>query len=428
MNILGIWDGHDSGAAVLVDGRLVAAVNEERLSRRKLEMRFPSAAIDACLKLAGLAPRHIHVVAASTTDVAKTIGRLAPFTKDAYYEVRRRQSAPGVLSALRRQAKYRVTEWPPNALSRRLSQVLLRRQLKGLGFGDATLRLFDHHYCHAIGAALASHFDRATVVTLDGVGDGLSSTVSRFAAGRLERLAATPARHSLGVFFEHVTNLLNMRELEDEGKVMALADYSPPMTDRENELMPLVRVDGLELRTAVAGHALRRHLRQVQWHYPNEQFAHMAQRVVESAATTLVRAAVRETNVARVVLAGGVTSNIKASRLIRALPEVEDVYVFPHMGDGGLAVGAAAAAAVESGEPVALDLSDLGLGPRFSDEDIQHAARAQGIGSNGRRVSSSVWPICCRTTRLCSGSRAGWSTAPARSATAASSRGPIVQR
>ena len=86
MNILGLWDGHDASAALLVDGRLVAAVNEERLTRRKLEIVFPTRSIDACLQLAGLQPSAIDAVASCTTDVAKAVGRVFPSTKEAYYQ------------------------------------------------------------------------------------------------------------------------------------------------------------------------------------------------------------------------------------------------------------------------------------------------------------------------------------------------------
>jgi carbamoyltransferase len=83
------------------------------------------------------------------------------------------------------------------------------------------------------------------VLTIDGLGDGLSATISRFADGRLERVAASSARDSIGVFFEHVTNLLNMRELEDEGKVMALADYAAPIADADNAAAVGARADGV---------------------------------------------------------------------------------------------------------------------------------------------------------------------------------------
>src|SRR5215212_1585135 len=89
---------------------------------------------------------------------------------------------------------------------------------------------------------------------------------------------------------------------------------------------------------------------EIHWHYPNEQFAYLAQRVVEQTCVALARDAVRLTGLDRLALSGGVVSNIRAARSIRVMPEVKDVYVFPHMGDGGLALGAAASAASAAGE------------------------------------------------------------------------------
>src|SRR4029077_9571580 len=145
---------------------------------------------------------------------------------------------------------------------------------------------------HATAAAWASHFSSCAVLTIDGVGDGLSSTISTFADGRLRRVAQSPAQDSLGIFFEHVTNLLNMRELEDEGKVMALADYAAPVPDSGNPLLDLFRVREGEIHAAVPGRSMMAHLKRIQFRYPNEQFAQMAQRTVEIVCCQLVLDAV----------------------------------------------------------------------------------------------------------------------------------------
>jgi carbamoyltransferase len=379
VNVLGIWDGHDAGAALLQQGRLRFAVNEERLTRRKLEVRFPTRSIQACLAFAGLNPRQIDVVATSGSDPAKTLGRWWPGTKERYYAVRRRKSTPGPLAGLTRLAKYRVTEWPPEPASRALSRLAIRRHLAVEGLVNADVRLVDHHEAHAAAAAWASGLSPCAVVTIDGVGDGLSATISAFRDGRLERVAVSPARHSLGVFFEHVTNLLNMRELEDEGKVMALADYAAPIADEDNPLLPLVRVRDGVIETARAGHALKRTLAEIHWRYSNEQFAYMSQRVVEMTCIGLARDAVRLTGLHRIALAGGVVSNVKATRRVRLLPEVEDVYVFPHMGDGGLALGAATVAASQLREPIDLNLSRLDLGHGYDARTIEDSLWAAGF-------------------------------------------------
>jgi carbamoyltransferase len=376
--VLGIWDGHDAGAALLSNGRLVAAVNEERLTRRKLEVQFPSRSIQCCLDIARLAPERVDLVAISTADAAKTLARWFPSSKEAYYRLRRRKTRPGVLAHVQKRAKYWITEAGDNALWRRLSAMALRHELAGLRLGRATLRLLDHHACHAAAAAWASGFASCAVLTIDGVGDGLSSTVSSFSDGRLRRLAASRARDSLGIFFEHVTNLLNMRELEDEGKVMALADYAAPVPDAENPLLTLFTVRDGVLTAKIPGHAMMAHLRSVQWSFPNEQFAYIAQRTVEDVCVRLALDAVRLAQSPRLALAGGVASNVKANRRIRLLPGVDEVFVFPHMGDGGLALGAAIAASS------AADLSDrsfagVGLGPEYSDDEIKEALVAAGL-------------------------------------------------
>jgi carbamoyltransferase len=192
-------------------------------------------------------------------------------------------------------------------------------------------------------------------------------------------VAASPARESLGVFFEHVTHLLNMRELEDEGKVMALADYGSPIADEANPLLGLVRVRDGVIQTARPGHALLRPLARIHWRYPNEQFAFLAQRAVERTVVALVRDAVRLTGLPRLALAGGVVSNVKATRIARLESGLEDLYVSPHMGDGGLPLGAAASAAARAGERMAVDLSRLDLGPGYDVAEIEPALAAAGL-------------------------------------------------
>jgi carbamoyltransferase len=379
LNILGIWDGHDSGAALLQDGQLRFAVNEERLSRRKLEVCFPSRSIAACLALARLSPEQVHLVVASTSDPAKTLGRWWPGSKERYYAVRRRKAPPGSSAGLTRGLKYRITEWGPGAGSRVLSKRALKAELARCSLGQAELQLVDHHEAHAAAAAWGSGFTSCAVVTIDGLGDGVSATISRFENGHLHRVTASPARCSLGVFFEHVTNLLNMRELEDEGKVMALADYAAPIADRDNPLLEWVQVRDGVIVTKRPGHAMRTPLARVHWRFPNEQFAYLAQRVVERTARGLVRDAVRLTGLPRVALAGGVVSNVKATRQVRLMPEVENTYVFPHMGDGGLALGAAVLGAVSSSDAVHLRLDRLDLGPSYDVPEVEASVRAAAL-------------------------------------------------
>ena len=230
------------------------------------------------------------------------------------------------------------------------------------------------------------------------------------------------------MFFEHVTNLLNMRELEDEGKVMALADYAAPIADAENPLIGMLEVRDGVVRTEWAGHALRPALARVHWHYANEQFAYLAQRAVEHAVTALARDAVRLTGSRRIALAGGVVSNVKATRRIRLLPDVEDIYVFPHMGDGGLPLGAAIAAGADVGERLRIDSNGSIWARRTSRPSSRRRSGPLVSPSCVPATSPGVWPISSRRIASSCGFRGAWSTVRGRWGTAASWRVRIGPR
>ncbi len=377
--VLGIWDGHDAGAALVKGEEVLCAVNEERLTRRKLEVGFPRLSIGACLAFAGITPADIETVAASTTDPAKTLTRLLPGLKEEYYLIRRRKMAPRRADPFKKAFKYRFTELPPNAISIALSSRWLKRRLLGMGFADFHLEIVDHHAAHASAAAACSGFPEALILTLDGVGDGLAGSLWRWEEGVLKPLKALPARTSLGIFFEHVTNLMNMRELEDEGKVMALANFAYPIPDGENPLMEVIGTKGLDIVSPYSSTEMFRELKRVLWRYPSEQFAFMAQRVLEKCAVSLAGEALEETGYSRMAVAGGVFSNIKMNMRLLSLPGLERLFVFPHMGDGGLSLGAALAANRTRHRVTACRLTDLYLGPRYTTEEILSAAKSLPI-------------------------------------------------
>lgn len=376
--ILGIWDGHDAGAALLKGDQIVFALSEERLSRRKLEVGFPVLSIKACLEYAGLSPNAIREIAASTSDPAKTLTRLVPRLKEEYYLIRRRKKRPGRLDPLKKRFKYRFTELGPNVVSRYLSRSYLGRQLRSLGFENFNLHLLDHHECHAQGAARSSGFDDCLVITFDGVGDGLSGSIWRFRNNRLEPVKKLPAKVSFGIFFEHVTNLMNMRELEDEGKVMALSNYAYPIEDGKNPVMELVQTKGLEIVSRYSSVGLLRELKKILWQHPSEQFAYMAQKALEKHALELVQNSLTQFGAKKVALAGGVFSNIKLNMKIAELDGLTNTYVFPHMGDGGLALGAAMGVNYEQFGVGGYPLKGLSLGPRFSPQEIIPSLRRFG--------------------------------------------------
>jgi carbamoyltransferase len=371
MIVLGIWDGHDSGVTLLKDDKILFSINEERLSRRKLDVAFPEKSIEYALSSAGVKKDEVEAIAVSTSEFAKTLWRIFPFLKENYYLIRRKKKDYSSSTHLKRLAKYKLTELQLDPLSKQISTIILKRKLKKLGFEDFILLFYDHHLCHAISTALASGFEKALVITIDGIGDTLSGTISRFENGKLDRIKTISGRDSFGMFFEHVTNLMNMRELEDEGKVMALANYALKIDDEKNPLLDFFKIEGLNVRAKFNSWKTYKELRKVFWKFPSEQFAYMAQRTLEVKITELVRNAVRETGLRKICLAGGTCSNIKVNMLIKNLPEVEDVYVFPHMGDGGLAMGSALLANYELNGVYKYDFNNVYFGPAFSNDYIK---------------------------------------------------------
>ena len=379
MYILGIWDGHDSGAAIIKDDQILFAINEERLTRRKLEINFPEQSIKECLNCVNLTPDEINCVAVSTYDFSKTLARILPYTKEEYYLIRRRKKMPGGISSLKKRAKYKLTEYGPSVFTERLSEMCVRKSLNRIGFNNYQVHMVDHHLCHAAAAAFCSGFDDCLVITIDGIGDALSGTLSTFSGGKLSRKEVVSGKHSLGIFFEHVTNLMNMRELEDEGKVMALANYAYPIPDADNPLLDFIQTNGLRVECKYSTLKMYDELKKILWRYPSEQFAYMAQRTLEVKILELVKNGLSATGLKKVALAGGVFSNIKVNMLIRTLPEVEGCFIFPHMGDGGLALGAALSANYDLNKIYSYRLDDVFLGKDYSEEEIKSELDASGL-------------------------------------------------
>jgi len=376
MYILGVWDGHDSGAALIDGDKLQFAANEERFTRNKLEVAFPDNAIREALKFAGIGPADIETVAISTSDFSKTLTRVFPGLKRRYYLIRRRKVEPSLVNRLSKKAKYVLTEIGPNRLTRRISEIAVRKSLNKLGFRGYRLVWVDHHMAHAASAVCTSPDASGLVLSLDGIGDGLSGLIGTYDNGDIRILSKFKGRDSLGIFFEHVTNLLNMRELEDEGKVMALASFGYPVPDAQNPLLELFAVHGLEIRARLHSTGLHKRLARTLSLYPSEQFAHMAQRVLEVSIVKLVENACAATGRRRLACAGGVASNIKVNMLLKNHPALDGLHVFPHMGDGGLALGAALYANLKLNHDSRVPLGDLFLGPSIGPDEVERSLAA----------------------------------------------------
>ncbi len=341
MYVLGVWDGHDSGAALVTEKEIVYAANEERFTKRKLEVSFPYNSIKAALDYAKIKPDDVEHIAFTTVEFTKTLERVFPSMKESYYKFRRRKMLRPRFENARHNLKYTLTGIGVLPLCNEVSSSIVGGKLRSAGFKKFKLHVVDHHTAHAATAAFTAPYSKSLVITLDGLGDGLSGSVSTLQNNELKREMTIGARDSIGIFFEQVTNIVGMRELEDEGKVMAMADYSYPFEFEENRFKDFFSVTGTRIQARYSSVKQFELLQRMAWQMPREQFAYMAQQLVENVMVKYVSNIIDRYNIGDVALAGGTFANIKANMLLRKLENLKHWYVFPHMGDGGMALGAA---------------------------------------------------------------------------------------
>lgn len=391
MLILGFWDGHDSGACIVEDGVIKVAINEERLTRRKLEIQFPGMSIRACLDYMKVKPSGIDVIATATSDFSKTLTRIFPSLKESYYNMARKKTEKPSFISFRKKAKYLITErgdlW---GLCRKVSSFALKKKLKALGFEKQKLYIVDHHLAHAAAAVYTSGMKKSLCITLDSVGDTLSGSINVFDGNAIERISPISARDSLGGFYEQITTHLGMRELEDEGKVMSMADYSYPIKDSENPMMNFFEVNGMDVKSRYSTTKRYSLIEKLVWKYPREQIAYMAQQVLEKNSALLFENAAEETGMHNVCWSGGVASNVKANMKIRMLPSIKNWFVFPHMGDGGLAAGAALYISSQLAGTKPYELKDVYLGQEYPDEEIERELKMNGFDYERRKDISEL--------------------------------------
>jgi carbamoyltransferase len=390
MYVLGLWDGHDAGAALLDGDKIVFASNEERYTKRKLEIKFPYNSINAALSYAGIKPKDVEAVAFPTVEFAKTVSRIFPYQQEVYYKFRRRKMLKPRAESLMHFMKYFQTGIGVLPSFRTISKAVVSGQLKRMGFDRFKLYAVDHHTSHAATAAFTSGFDKALVVTLDGLGDGLCGSISTLSRKKLERKRVISARNSIGIFYEQVTNIVGMRELEDEGKVMAMACYSYPFPFEENKLKDFFSVSGTDITAKYSPVRQYGMLSRLAWSIPREQFSYMAQQLLEKVMSEFVGNAIEEYGISNVAMAGGLFSNVKANMQVRNLPALRKWYIFPHMGDGGTAMGAAMHANYMLNGVSGYKMDNAYLGDEFDDGYIERVLKKEkGVNFEEDRDKSS---------------------------------------
>ncbi|MDC0717435.1 carbamoyltransferase family protein [Nannocystis bainbridge] len=391
---------HDAAAALVVDGEVVAAIQEERLSRIKNDPGLPLTAAFACLQHAGLQPADLDAVA---------------FYEEPFAKLER------VLVHLLRHLP-RTWRAFPRALAGQLGSKIwvLDHLSEGLGVPRDRVVCFDHHRSHAASALLVSPYEHAAVLVVDGVGEAHATTIWDGRGGDLRLLASVDFPHSLGLLYAGLTAYLGFAVNEGEYKVMGLAAWGQPRL--REPFAKIVRLTGdgaYELDLACFAHmsdadlgfgpALERLLGPRRppgrpWDFTRDDDRHYAdvaatlQAVLEDILLGLARKARALTGADHLCLAGGVALNALANARIQAEAGFARVFVQPAAGDAGGALGAALLAARDRGDPrpgplrsaalgLPIDASrahaiarELGLPARRVDDPAAHAARLVAAG------------------------------------------------
>ncbi|HZB98350.1 MAG TPA: carbamoyltransferase C-terminal domain-containing protein [Candidatus Sulfotelmatobacter sp.] len=350
MRILGINAiFHDPAAALVVDGAIVAAAEEERFSRRKhgkeplpfSAWELPQQAARWCLEAAGITPSDLDAVAYSY-DPTLLPAPNGEITADSW-------------EALRTLYAHRAPLFLGSALP---------------GLDPDCVEFVAHHVSHAASAYLASPFASSSVLVLDGRGEQTSHLAGRAVGGELEVLAAQRLPHSLGLMYEELTDHLGFQRSSDEYKVMALASYGRPVH------LSLLRQ---RLRTDGEGGF---HVDPIEWEELaprrepgsklGDEHANLAcsvQRRLEEVMLELVRWLHARTGDRCLTMAGGVALNCVANSRIAEEGPFDEVWVQPAAGDSGTALGAALYCAALGGErQQGMETAALGRG--FSDAEL----------------------------------------------------------
>jgi carbamoyltransferase len=373
------WSGsHDSAAAIVRDGELVAAAEEERFTRKKHDGSVPLNAIDYCLSAAGVEMRQVDVIA--YPDRPFRTGRDSQMAEMRFKSLtamvrqghaRKRSMVHKVaLDAANRVGLARNAGMNPLVAE---AFAMLEKRYGGL----PPVKYYGHHLAHAAAAYLTSGFDDAAVVTLDGRGGPLSGATWHGHGAVLEKLEEAPYTNSLGWFYRDCTRFAGLGDF-GEGKLMGLAPYGTASKKIESVSVSL-DTTGSEWfqykRPPTLVDFPRREDDDI-LSEPWPDFAAAVQHALERGYERAVTSAVDSSGARRLCVGGGVAMNCSANGHLLGSQIAEYMWAFPASGDAGLSVGAALLAARDFGDMAARRIESPYWGPAFDDDACESALRA----------------------------------------------------
>lgn len=363
--ILSYKDGHDPAAAVMVNGSVIAAVEEERFSRKKHDPgAFPMESINYCMQeLAKLNLRVTHVVYARRKPFSTATRVLLYYVSNPFPVI---HNLKFVASHLIVQVKGIVKEILNNSNYLRLKKY----------YSEVPDKIYsiDHHVGHAASAYYFSGFDNALVVTWDGKGEATSITVSLGINGELKRIHKWGIFDSLGFVYSGITKLLGFTPNDGEYKVMGMAALGTP----EYDLSDLFNVHTFNGKNNIVNSRwvmnLDKYLK-YKGIIINEKtkfnVAASFQYYLEEICMKLISHYLKKTKMDYLVLAGGVALNVKVNQRIWEELQLKDIFIQPAAGDAGLVLGACALVHKKNSKICLQKLENVYLGPLYKSDFIE---------------------------------------------------------
>lgn len=382
MLVLGINTGHDSGACLTNGEKIIAAINEERLSRIKMHNGFPFLAVEEVISIAGVKFEDIDTVVVE--------GKYIMPTEDVGFELETADWKKNLIVKLGLDRFFLGSEFGLQLVRAGLkvdtlkTATTIRNYFSKKGYKGNVI-FEDHHYCHAASAYYSQPNDDGLSITLDANGEGYCSRVYRCQNNKMELLHSIPCYHSPAYYYAYVTQILGFKPLRHEGKITGLAAYGNPSATAaifakyiyfDESFLSFTNKGGYHLK---AMESLKMDLKG----YSKEDIAAGIQFHTEKIICQYITAIIRKfigNKLTNIFLSGGLFANVKINQRILELENVKSLFVFPNMGDGGINAGAAIGLAFEKNpELPKLKLDNVYLGRNFTDEDIVKEITKQNL-------------------------------------------------
>ena len=386
MNILGISAFyHDSAAALVRDGQIVAAAQEERFTRKKHDSNFPAQAVRYCLAEGGVAPDRLDAVAFYDKPINKFARILETYMGVAP------KGLPSFMMALPIWLKQKL--WIPPEIENALEKAGIRM--------PPEIFFPEHHESHAGSAFYPSPYESAAILTIDGVGEWATSTIGHGQGNKVEILSELRFPHSLGLLYSAFTYFTGFKVNSGEYKLMGLAPYGrPAYVNLIREKLLDLRDDGsFRLNLDYFGYLdgltmTNNRFDELFGGPPRKSESDLTQREMDLAASiqvvtedivlNMARHARKTTGEKRLCMAGGVALNCVANGRLLREGIFDDVWIQPAAGDAGGALGCALLVWHQiKGNPRTADgkrdrMNGAYLGPGFSDDEIGEYLQAKG--------------------------------------------------